>query len=433
MNDIAISADRLSKAYQIGLLRDRHNTLRDELVHGFKGFLRATWRQRTENSVLWALKDVSFEIRQGEILGVIGRNGAGKSTLLKILSRITEPTSGSALIHGRIGSLLEVGTGFHGELTGRENTYMSGAILGMTRAEIDRKFDEIVAFAEMEKFIDTPVKRYSSGMYMRLAFAVAAHLDTEVLLVDEVLAVGDAVFQKKCLGKMSEVANRERTVLFVSHNMGAIEALCTSAMWIDNGAIAERGSTSSTVNAYLKSLETRGTGGPDAWRRSGNGEAHVVAATLLDSDGHNRETFSMGESVVVEFTVDFYRAFDAINLSLCVLKADTKIGLIDAISRDGGLVLENIAEGRQTFRVELPELLLYPGVYDIALWVFSRRFKLDHVENALQFSLLQSAAVPRTTPLSNANGVFYTRSIWSEIRRPENRSHVVDSRAMSVS
>ena len=228
-------------------------------MDGLKSLFRRD-RQRSRSTsalsvhdTIWALKDVSFEVKHGEVLGLIGRNGAGKSTLLKILSRITEPTAGRAEIHGRVGSLLEVGTGFHRELTGRENIYLNGAILGMRKAEIDRKFDEIVAFAEVEKFLDTPVKRYSSGMYVRLAFAVAAHLEPEILLVDEVLAVGDAAFQKKCLGKMDAVAKEGRTVLFVSHNMAAVSRLCARALWIDQGQVKHLSSPEEVVAAYLAS------------------------------------------------------------------------------------------------------------------------------------------------------------------------------------
>ena len=227
MSDIAISVDKLSKQYRIGQPIERSNGLKSLLqtVAPFR-YLVSTLRKPNPDEIIWALNDVSFEVKRGEVIGIIGHNGAGKSTLLKILSRITEPTQGRALIHGRVGSLLEVGTGFHPELTGRENIYLSGAVLGMKKGEIDRKFDEIVAFAEVEKFIYTPVKRYSSGMYMRLAFAVAAHLDPEILLIDEVLAVGDVLFQKKCLGKMGKVAKEGRTVIFVSHNMLTISMLC---------------------------------------------------------------------------------------------------------------------------------------------------------------------------------------------------------------
>src|SRR5207247_905772 len=241
MSDIAIRVENLSKRYEIGAAKRRHDTLRDQLADGLKALFRNKGQPRQRKESIWALKDVSFEIKHGEVVGFIGRNGAGKSTLLKILSRITEPTAGHAEVRGRVGSLLEVGTGFHHELTGRENIYLNGAILGMKKAEIDRKFDEIVDFSGVEKFIDTPVKHYSSGMHVRLAFAVAAHLEPEILLVDEVLAVGDAAFQKKCLGKMGDVAKKGRTVLFVSHNMAAVTRLCPKAILLDNGSIALSG------------------------------------------------------------------------------------------------------------------------------------------------------------------------------------------------
>ena len=251
MTNIAIRADNLSKLYRIGHIQPRYATLRDTVVEAFKGIYAPSRKKSKEQDSIWALKDVSFEIKFGEVVGIVGRNGAGKSTLLKVLSRITEPTSGEALINGRVGSLLEVGTGFHPELTGRENIFLNGAILGMSRKEIDRKFDEMVAFAEIEKFLDTPVKHYSSGMYVRLAFAVAAHLEPEILLVDEVLAVGDATFQKKCLGKMDDVAKTGRTILFVSHNMRAIQQLCPRSIWISNGQIAADDLSSRVVSAYL--------------------------------------------------------------------------------------------------------------------------------------------------------------------------------------
>jgi lipopolysaccharide transport system ATP-binding protein len=257
MTDIAIRVDNLSKQYRIGGPQASYQTLRESLVAAaqapFRRLSSIVHRPSSADApdTIWALKDVSFEVKRGEVLGIIGRNGAGKSTLLKILSRITMPTEGTVDLYGRVGSLLEVGTGFHPELTGRENVYLNGAILGMKRAEIDRKFDEIVAFAEIEKFLDTPIKHYSSGMYVRLAFAVAAHLDPEILLVDEVLAVGDAAFQKKCLGKMGEVAGEGRTVLFVSHNMTAVTQLCPSAILIGDGRIVCCGSASHVVAKYL--------------------------------------------------------------------------------------------------------------------------------------------------------------------------------------
>jgi lipopolysaccharide transport system ATP-binding protein len=249
MSDISIRVENISKMYLVGEAYQRHDTLRDLLVDIVKRPFRGNGN-RGESNRIWALKDISFEVKRGEVLGIIGRNGAGKSTLLKILSRITEPNEGRAVINGRVGSLLEVGTGFHPELTGRENIYLNGSILGMRRNEIDRKFDQIVDFAEIDRFLDTPVKRYSSGMYIRLAFAVAAHLETEVLLVDEVLAVGDAIFQKKCLGKMDEISKEGRTVLFVSHNLAAVEHICSTGIVIEQGKILSSSMVWQAIDDY---------------------------------------------------------------------------------------------------------------------------------------------------------------------------------------
>jgi lipopolysaccharide transport system ATP-binding protein len=301
MSDIAIKCEGLSKQYRIGE-RESYKALRDVISdaaaspfrrlrstlarngassNGSSGSsnspsaLTADTLHPTPDTQFWALDDVSFEVKRGEVVGIIGRNGAGKSTLLKILSRITKPTKGHAEIHGRVGSLLEVGTGFHPELTGRENIYLNAAILGMRKTEVQRKFDEIVAFAEVEKFIDTPVKRYSSGMYVRLAFAVAAHLEPEILVIDEVLAVGDAAFQKKCLGKIGEVAHGGRTVLFVSHNMGAIRNLCSEVIWLEGGKIASSGATTKIVDQYLRTTIQSSSSSMDlgAFQRSaGSGE-----------------------------------------------------------------------------------------------------------------------------------------------------------------
>ncbi len=254
MNDVAVSAENLSKRYRIGE-KVPYKALRDEITKLFTtpfGKLKNQSAPKREKGYIWALKDVSLEVKRGEVVGIIGRNGAGKTTLLKILSRVTEPTKGHAEIRGRVGSLLEVGTGFHPELTGRENIYLNGAILGMKKREIDKKFNEIVSFAEIEKFIDTPVKHYSAGMHVRLAFAVAAHLEPEILLVDEVLAVGDVEFQKKCLGKMKDVTGEGRTVLFVSHNMAVIQALCPQTLLLEQGCLQMRGSSAEVVKTYLK-------------------------------------------------------------------------------------------------------------------------------------------------------------------------------------
>jgi lipopolysaccharide transport system ATP-binding protein len=271
MSDIAIHVENLGKQYHIGALeknggRYSYKSLRDSISGVASAPLRMAGallglngrHENHQEETIWALKDVSFDVKRGEIVGVIGRNGAGKSTLLKVLSRITEPSTGFAEIHGRIGSLLEVGTGFHPELSGRDNVYMNGAILGMKRAEIAREFDAIVAFAEVEKFIDTPVKHYSSGMYLRLAFAVAAHLQTEILIIDEVLAVGDVEFQKKCMGKMQEASQGGRTVLFVSHNLQAVSTLTTRCILLDGGKLSLQGSTQSTLNHYLKTKRNQG-------------------------------------------------------------------------------------------------------------------------------------------------------------------------------
>src|SRR5437667_3351245 len=241
MSDIAIRVENLSKRYEIGAAKRRHDTLRDQLADGLKALFRNNGQPRQRKESIWALKDVSFEISEGEVVGFIGRNGAGKSTLLKILSRITDPTEGSFDVRGRVGSLIEVGSGFHPDLTGRENVYLYGTVLGMRKRDVQRKFDEIVSFAEVERFIDTPVKRYSSGMYMRLAFAVAAHLEPEIMMVDEVLSVGDFPFQKKCLARMEQVATDGRTVVFVSHNMAAVASLCKRAYLIDKGRIISAG------------------------------------------------------------------------------------------------------------------------------------------------------------------------------------------------
>ena len=251
MSDLAIRCEHLSKRYRIGS-PERYRTLREAISNPFRRFTN-----QNRNGHIWALDDVSFEIERGDVVGIIGLNGAGKSTLLKILSRITAPTRGRADIFGRVGSLLEVGTGFHSELTGRENIYLNGAILGMRKTEIDRKFDEIVAFAEVEKFLDTPVKRYSSGMYVRLAFGVAAHLETEVLLVDEVLAVGDAQFQKKCFEKMREIGKHGRTILFVSHNMSAVRSICKHALIIEQGKVVGQGEIDATVDRYLSRINSQ--------------------------------------------------------------------------------------------------------------------------------------------------------------------------------
>ena len=306
MSNVAIRVEKLSKKYKLGVAQQRHNTLRDQLVGGLRSLFRRRDRLHSSNNTLWALEDVSFEVKHGETLGIIGRNGAGKSTLLKILSRITEPSSGRAELAGRVGSLLEVGTGFHAELSGRENIYLSGAILGMKKAEINRKFDEILAFAEVERFIDTPVKHYSSGMYLRLAFAVAAHLEPDILLVDEVLAVGDASFQKKCLGKMGDVAQEGRTVLFVSHTMPAVVHLCGRAILLEDGRVALDGSASQVVGAYLNSglNTTAAREWHDPVKAPGGDVVRLGAVRVKTSDMLLADTVDIRQPVCVEMEYD---------------------------------------------------------------------------------------------------------------------------------
>jgi lipopolysaccharide transport system ATP-binding protein len=308
MSDIAISADGLGKRYRIGALT-RQTTMGERLTHAMKAPIRWLSANRNGSSGgnrdFWALRDVSFELRKGEVVGLIGRNGAGKSTLLKILSRVTQPTAGRAEIHGRMGSLLEVGTGFHPELTGRENTYLNGAILGMGRKEIDRKFDEIVGFAEVGDFIDTPLKHYSSGMQMRLAFAVAAHLDPEVLLVDEVLAVGDAQFQKKCLNKMGEVSREGRTIIFVSHNAAAVARLCSRCILLQAGKILEDGPTHEVMSAYLRS--GLAVSAMREWNLTDAPGDHIVrlrCVRVRSTQGKVSEAFDIRHPVGIDLTFD---------------------------------------------------------------------------------------------------------------------------------
>ena len=314
MSDIAIRVENLSKQYRIGGKQERYKTLRDTLTDAFVAPFRRVGKllrgQATGaaelDEIIWALKDISLEVKHGEVVGIIGGNGAGKSTLLKILTRITEPTEGKAEIHGRVGSLLEVGTGFHPELTGRENIYLNGAILGMRREEIDRKFDEIVAFAEVERFIDTPVKHYSSGMYLRLAFAVAAHLEPEILLIDEVLTVGDAAFQKKCLGKIGDVAKEGRTVLFVSHNLIALQSICQRTIWIHDGQIKKSGVTANVISNYIQSITSLMT--EQVWDdvrvSPGNEVVHLHKVKVRPNRGTPVDPITMQKSFKIE--VEFW-------------------------------------------------------------------------------------------------------------------------------
>jgi lipopolysaccharide transport system ATP-binding protein len=299
---VAIEAHELSKRYRIGQMQAAYGTLRDSLAHTAARL--AGRESESARQEIWALRDVSFAVREGEVLGVIGRNGAGKSTLLKILTRITTPTSGRAVIRGRVGSLLEVGTGFNPELTGRENVFLNGSILGMKRREIQRKLNEIIEFSGVEKFIDTPVKRYSSGMSVRLAFSVAAHLEPEIMLVDEVLAVGDAEFQQRCLGRMEDLSGEGRTVLFVSHNMQAINQLCDRAIWLEGGRIHEEGDPSDVVTHYLHSAFGSGSriSWPDDETAPGDDLARLLAVRAVNEDGETVDTVDVRQPVGIEIS-----------------------------------------------------------------------------------------------------------------------------------
>jgi lipopolysaccharide transport system ATP-binding protein len=363
MSEVAVRADGLGKRYRVGR-RERYETLRDTVAGAGSALFRAMRRPRaarrlpasleSEDDLLWALEDVSFEIFRGDVVGIVGRNGAGKSTLLRVLSRITEPTAGQVEIHGRVGSLLEVGTGFHPELTGRENVFLNGAILGMRRAEIRRKFDEIVAFAEVERFIDTPVKRYSTGMYMRLAFAVAAHLEPEILIVDEVLAVGDAQFQKKCLGKMGAVARQGRTVLFVSHQMNQIRRLCERCLWLDRGHLRGCGAVHDVLGLYEASFTT-----PSSTGRSGvdAGATRFLDWSVVDSPPDRANVLTTMGSCAIRFTLHAGRR---------IRRGVHGIALLSNAGQNLWGTAEydiDLAPGIHEFIHTLPHLVLQPGAY----------------------------------------------------------------------
>jgi len=362
MSDWIIKVENLGKRYRLrhNQQRERYVALRDVIADRFKRLFRSPSAALPASEDFWALKDVSFEIKQGQVVGIIGRNGAGKSTLLKILSRITEPTKGRIRIKGRVSSLLEVGTGFHPELTGRENIFLNGSILGMSRAEIKNKFDEIVAFAEVEKFLDTPVKRYSSGMYVRLAFAVAAHLEPEILIVDEVLAVGDAEFQKKCLGKMHDVATGGRTVLFVSHNMQAASVLCDRGLFIQGGSLVHEGGVKETIDLYLSSFSKRMSSGELPDRRSGSGEYRFTLASP------GREYFGGAEEKTVNFEIQRRSNLGRMYVSAHIVDSAGTI-VLQCDSRLVGTWIEDCERIAGQFRFTTP--WLKPGSYRVDLFI----------------------------------------------------------------
>jgi lipopolysaccharide transport system ATP-binding protein len=400
--DVVIRAEGLGKRYELGHAseRERYVALRDVLARGARGVLRRTADMLRGRAVVagdtiedfWALRDVTFQVRRGEVLGIIGRNGAGKSTLLKILSRITEPSEGSVTIRGRVASLLEVGTGFHPELTGRENILLNGAILGMRRAEIRRKFDEIVAFAEIERFLDTPVKRYSSGMYVRLAFAVAAHLEPEILVVDEVLAVGDAQFQNKCLGKMDQVTRDGRTVLFVSHNMGTLTSLCASAMLLENGRVREIGAAGKIVEIYLNSSDDG-----DRVEFPTDGDRACITAVSVDA----RELRSGNFAATIEF-----HSPHPLNPPIGGIMIANQAGVPVWVSN--GRFHPNESPRRPgchgALTCRCPQLPLASSRYSISVWLGNWYEDFDHKRNVLSFRFREnSGSVLRPEPTTSGS------------------------------
>jgi lipopolysaccharide transport system ATP-binding protein len=389
MNPI-ISVENLSKQYRIGT-KLPYKTFREAIMSVVTSPARLFNKNRSgENNTIWALKDVSFEVQEGEVLGIIGRNGAGKTTLLKILSRVTEPTEGEVRIRGRVGSLLEVGTGFHPELTGRENIFLNGAILGMRKEEIKRKFDEIVAFAEIEKFLDTPVKRYSSGMYVRLAFAVAAHLEPEILLVDEVLAVGDAAFQKKCLRKMGDVAKEGRTVLFVSHNMASIQNLCHRCLLLCNGNVSYNGSVDEAVEQYFQISISKETVDLSKWKeRVGNGLVRFTRITICNMEDKIIQSLPIGQGCKVYLDYESVEGFCPVNVEIGVAFISTfgtKVVMFSNVVANYPFP-ELPPRGR--ICCTIPSLPLANMEYFIGVSISCNGETCDWVDGAVRFTILE--------------------------------------------
>jgi lipopolysaccharide transport system ATP-binding protein len=417
MSDVAIKVENLGKCYRLRheTGRPRYRTLRDDLIDGPRRLWRAmrTRRGRTQEA-FWALKDVSFEVKRGEVLGIIGRNGAGKSTLLKIISRIVEPTTGAVDIYGRVGSLLEVGTGFHPELTGRENIFLSGAMLGMRRHEVRARLDEIVAFAEVEKFLDTPCKHYSSGMYTRLGFAVAAHLDADILVVDEVLAVGDRVFREKCLGKMGEVAHGGRTILLVSHDLAAVNQLASRCLWIDSGRISQFGSTAPVVGAYIHAFsqpDKTGAGG-QAYFEQGMRSIWYSRASLVSESGPG--VVRMGETMIVTLEINARKdlASRAVRLAITIRTEDgAPVALVADI--DSGFDLVDGIGANRRISIEFDDVRFYPGRYFIGLWIGSSD-SLETFDKRPDCLILQVIDGGKLTQrrLLRSQGVLFMQPTW---------------------
>jgi lipopolysaccharide transport system ATP-binding protein len=409
MAGTAITVEGVSKRYRLGTARGEYATLRDAIARPFR---RRREPEVLARTTLWALRDVSFAVENGETVGFIGRNGAGKSTLLKVLSRITRPTEGRATIHGRVGSLLEVGTGFHAELTGRENIYLNGAILGLRRHEIDRRFDEIVAFSEVEEFLDTPVKRYSSGMTVRLAFAVAAHLEPEILLVDEVLAVGDIAFQRKCLGKMTEVASEGRTVLFVSHNMAVIQALCKRGLLLDGGIVRADGPVDDVVRQYLRSLETDAVEVDLASRSDRGGWQEIIVERLEISSGGTTGTLETGRPAEFRFHTTGLQGGSTLSFTILDQLGQPVTTFSSARPGDGDRTDPEL-RGAPQFDCVVDELPLVPGRYRLDLTLTGGGHIQDHVEGAAFFDVAEGLYRGRPVAAGEGQGVITVACRWT--------------------
>jgi lipopolysaccharide transport system ATP-binding protein len=429
--DIVIRAEGLGKRYRIGE-RERYLALRDVLARALSAPARLFQARKPASpngdpAHIWALKDVSFEVRQGEVVGIIGRNGAGKTTLLKILARVTRPTEGRAQVKGRVGSLLEVGTGFHPELTGRENVLLSGAILGMSKAEILRKFDEIVAFAEVERFIDTPLKHYSSGMQMRLAFAVAAHLQPEILLVDEVLAVGDFAFQRKCLGKMGQVARQGRTVLFVSHQLSAVRSLCSRGLLLSEGRNVFEGSADQVIERYLQESLIKGSGGTlhAAMHQINTGELFVRDIVITNGKGQALTELRMAESFTVAIRFEIRKPTPPLRVGIGFNTLDG-VRIATLHHTDGGQDSFKGLPGLYEISIRLTNPLL-PGSYVVSVGAHTAlgATPLDYVPDALRFNVLDIATGDRTFQRYN-NGLVHFEALWSS-PRPAQESNAWDT------
>jgi lipopolysaccharide transport system ATP-binding protein len=408
VSHLAIRVERLGKEYRIGE-RQPYKSLRETVTRAVSARLRGV--NKAPRETIWALRDVSFDVQRGEVIGIIGRNGAGKSTLLKILARITDPTEGRVEVHGRVGSLLEVGTGFHMELTGRENIYLNGAILGMKRAEIQSKFDDIVAFAEIEQFLDTPVKHYSTGMYLRLAFAVAAHLEPEILLVDEVLAVGDAAFQKKCLGKMGEVAHGGNTVLFVSHNMAAVERLCGRCLWLDRGTVLHEGTANEVVAAFLGSLSKRNY---RAELQPNTSRAMCLTSiTIQGSAAENEGVVDFSDPVEFALEYDINRPIFSSHVACFITNAEGVCVLGSGDADVDERRLQRRQPGHYRARFRIPRQLLGEGTYSVTVTMGKPYVEVyDRHESIVQFEVVDRTSQRRKTQHTRRPGILGIELPW---------------------